>query len=345
MREKVCYLHIGTMKTGTTTIQDFLWINRELLAERYGILYPKSIKNFEYLNDHNPITDYFFDENNSFISQPLKDFRKEIVEYDRCIISSENIQWKFCDELILKKFRNFLLDCGFTQIRVIVYLRNPADLFVSMCSQDLKDGEKHQTFTKNIQDNPKMMRLCDYRRTLMEYESVFSKENIIVRLFDIKEFKNGNLIEDFLWCLKIPYENTFVLPQPQNATLDLLGMRVLEKLNCNSQLPRNLVIPIAEKYFSSKSKKLKFFPPKQVYKEYEEFFRDSTQWVLENYFPNRNELFQSKNLNNVVENYELKEATIEMLDIGLSFLCEVFLKLQEKQNDSGGGGSGRIIQL
>lgn len=38
------YLHIGTMKTGTSTIQDFLFFNRELLIKN-DFLYPISIKN------------------------------------------------------------------------------------------------------------------------------------------------------------------------------------------------------------------------------------------------------------------------------------------------------------
>ena len=39
IKKKTIYLHIGTSKTGTTSIQYFLWKNKTLLEER-GILYP-----------------------------------------------------------------------------------------------------------------------------------------------------------------------------------------------------------------------------------------------------------------------------------------------------------------
>lgn len=37
-----CFLHIGTEKTATTTIQSFLSLNRKRLRE-YGYFYPESI--------------------------------------------------------------------------------------------------------------------------------------------------------------------------------------------------------------------------------------------------------------------------------------------------------------
>lgn len=38
----IAYLHIGTEKTGTTTIQTFLSSNR-LLLQKYGYIFPKTI--------------------------------------------------------------------------------------------------------------------------------------------------------------------------------------------------------------------------------------------------------------------------------------------------------------
>ena len=38
-KKKTIYLHIGVSKTGTTSIQRFLYKNRELLKDK-GILYP-----------------------------------------------------------------------------------------------------------------------------------------------------------------------------------------------------------------------------------------------------------------------------------------------------------------
>src|SRR5699024_7832742 len=41
LMQKILYLHIGTFKTGTSSLQQFLFDNRELLGER-GYLVPQS---------------------------------------------------------------------------------------------------------------------------------------------------------------------------------------------------------------------------------------------------------------------------------------------------------------
>lgn len=36
----IVYVHVGLPKTGTTHIQDRLWVNRDLALENAGLLYP-----------------------------------------------------------------------------------------------------------------------------------------------------------------------------------------------------------------------------------------------------------------------------------------------------------------
>lgn len=54
------YLHIGTHKTGTSAIQDFLLLNRKLLA-RKGVLYPQKSRR-----------DFYDAENNGYAASAKK---------------------------------------------------------------------------------------------------------------------------------------------------------------------------------------------------------------------------------------------------------------------------------
>lgn len=52
---RTVWLHIGMLKTGTTTLQAFLYLNRIHLA-RYGFHYPLCIKEvLPGLHEHNPV--------------------------------------------------------------------------------------------------------------------------------------------------------------------------------------------------------------------------------------------------------------------------------------------------
>ena len=97
------FLHIGTLKTGTTTIQEFLRKNKELLKKQ-DILIPSSIS---YNGNHRWLTVLAYEKNikddftrevfknkselrKKLINKKLKEFKQEISSSNEniCIISS-----------------------------------------------------------------------------------------------------------------------------------------------------------------------------------------------------------------------------------------------------------------
>lgn len=78
------------MKTGTSSIQDFLFVNRDILLKQ-GFLYPISIKNICHLNDHNPLVNSLIKD--KIDNKQLKRLNKELnqIKADKIIISAENI--------------------------------------------------------------------------------------------------------------------------------------------------------------------------------------------------------------------------------------------------------------
>ncbi|EPZ7491348.1 hypothetical protein ACXR8B_000992 [Campylobacter jejuni] len=327
-----CYLHIGTMKTGTSSIQDFLYKNQNLLKIQ-KTLYPNSIKNSWHLNDHNPFAhaiEYFLEQANfSSLDSYLKPLKQEInnSHSNKVIVSTENIQFLLYNEKYIQELQIILKNLGFTKIYIIIYLRNPSDLFISMCSQALKDGTPKK-FLSLPSENNKFKILCHHEQTLKNWGNIFKKENLIVKLFSKNEFYQGDLLKDFINTIGLEWDNNFIIPDKQNETLDLLGMEILNHFN-NYSIPMltnryvDFIVNFFDKHFTSKDPKLKFQPPKEIYQSYIDYFEESNEWVRKEFFPHKERLFPKKDMNTYKENYELKEMKPEYWDKIAEFIADI----------------------
>ncbi|EPZ9055460.1 hypothetical protein ACXYI7_001465 [Campylobacter jejuni] len=327
-----CYLHIGTMKTGTSSIQDFLYKNQNLLKIQ-KTLYPNSIKNSWHLNDHNPFAhaiEYFLEQANfSSLDSYLKPLKQEInnSHSNKVIVSTENIQFLLYNEKYIQELQIILKNLGFTKIYIIIYLRNPSDLFISMCSQALKDGTPKKILSLPSENN-KFKILCHHEQTLKNWGNIFKKENLIVKLFSKNEFYQGDLLKDFINTIGLEWDNNFIIPDKQNETLDLLGMEILNHFN-NYSIPMltnryvDFIVNFFDKHFTSKDPKLKFQPPKEIYQSYIDYFEESNEWVRKEFFPHKERLFPKKDMNTYKENYELKEMKPEYWDKIAEFIADI----------------------
>lgn len=322
------YLHIGTMKTGTSSIQDFLFVNRDILLKQ-GFLYPISIKNICHLNDHNPLVNSLIKD--KIDNKQLKRLNKELnqTKADKIIISAENIQWRLNSIEQIQNMKNSFQKLGFSQIYIILYLRNPVDLFISMCSQSLKDNHFNNFSSLLPQQNQKALILCNHKQTIQNYETIFGRENLKIRLFEKDEFYKQNLLKDFIQVLNLTWNENFLIPQKQNETLNLLGMKILHKVNS-----RNItlhyksryidIVNFFDKHFSNtKEDRLKFLPSQKIYQSYLDYFKNSNEWVRQNYFAHRNTLFKDKNISQYKENYKIKEFNISDLESVINFSLDI----------------------
>ena len=115
------YLHIGTQKTGTTTIQKMLTKNHDALKNN-GILYPKSLEqntsqwSIAFLGYNDIKDDYFCTKNNIDNNDTLKQKQKQIllnledeINKNICeniLISSEHIHSRLNKEELVKLKNN-----------------------------------------------------------------------------------------------------------------------------------------------------------------------------------------------------------------------------------------------
>ncbi|HHT6845713.1 TPA: hypothetical protein ACTZX9_000647 [Campylobacter coli] len=331
------YVHIGIAKTGTTSIQDFLTQNYDLLINQ-GFLYPKSLHGIEeqYSREWSQHRELAFiikaTKARGFLekeSEKLNLFRKEICGFEKVIISSEMLHDSLIDKEHILHCKNILQDLGFKKIKIIIYLREPAELFQSVCSQSIKNCYNQDVCFKLPEQSNILNHRCSHSKTLINWGQVFGKENLIIRLFDKSEFVEQNLLKDFVSCLNINWNEQFIIPNKANESLDVIGSEIL--LRVNKKLPlvlsgkinflRGNLLFYVEKYFSNP--KLKITPPKDMYQFYIDYFEESNEWVRKEFFPHKERLFPKKDLTDYKENYELKEIKPEYWDKIAEFIADI----------------------
>nr|WP_300307171.1 hypothetical protein [Halomonas sp.] len=209
------FLHIGTEKTGTTTIQSFLFNNRNKLGKKgihvltaagrgNGRALPSyAMRHIRFDNFHSMHGISTSLQRKSFDQKIEDDVSCEIDSFGGCdsvVISSEHFHSRcmFIDEI--EKIKYFL-DRFFDDIYVIVYLRPQVDMATSKyttrlrgkCSLEFKDFVFSDCVPEKYYYN--------YKKILDNWKTVFGKRYIIPRVFDSDRFLNGNLIDDYLKLL------------------------------------------------------------------------------------------------------------------------------------------------
>ncbi|MCV3387070.1 hypothetical protein L8U00_01020, partial [Campylobacter sp. IFREMER_LSEM_CL2256] len=322
------YVHIGTVKTGTTTIQQFLSSNDHLFLKK-GYFYSKILRknSIQHWNIISIMRFYFNIKKYSIFAEDFKQFKNEMDKHKHniYIISTEGITWTFKSKETIVLFKKFMNDIGFVNIKIILYLRDTAKLLTSLASQEIKNGYKYNSYFLYPSDNPNF-HTFDYKWLCESYSSVFGRENLIVRLFDQNEFYQGDLLKDFIHVIGLKWDENFAIPLKQNESLDLLGFEIQSRLNkCifNKEMD-NSIKRTVEKYLQdSNSKGLNFKPPKKTYQSYIDYFEESNEWVRKEFFPYKERLFPKEDLSNYKENYELKEMKPEYWDKIAEFIADI----------------------
>lgn len=196
------WLHVGTSKTGSTSIQYYLKTYREDIKQ-LGVSYPLLEKlDNKYLGCDNGIglvNDILLDDASKIErwERNIDTIRKELEKRD-VIISGESI-WHLGAEFV-KKLRE-----TFDKIKVIVYLRRQDLWLESLYTQKIKRVGVKTSVDKMISDaikNPEKEGY-NYLQRLESYADIIGIDNIIVRPFERKQLINNNVVSDFLSLLRI----------------------------------------------------------------------------------------------------------------------------------------------
>ena len=309
-----CYLHIGTEKTATKTLQHFLHLNRDKLL-KFGFGYTMSAG--ETNNFKLPIAAYDLDRRDG-LTKEIQIYTKEsMFKYQQTIIeklkneincisqpniifSSEHIQSRLTSLSEIQRLKKVLIGLGFDEIFVIIYLRNPSEIANSLYSTAIKCGS--MAVCPPNPKHPYFMNICNHKKTLENFGLVFGKRALVPRIFEKAEFKNGSIIEDFVNSIGAPWLEDYIIPKNLNESISATGIEILRRFN--QKIPmyvEDKLNPIRQnivQYFELHYGKDKYVMPGHLFQEYDIEFKESNEWVRNKFFPNREFLFKKKSYAN-----------------------------------------------
>lgn len=326
------YLHIGTEKTGTTTVQKFFHMNRKKFAAK-GILYPSTIgsknhirlpllgyddwrkDNVSRLAKTNKDEDF-----NLFCSEFTKEFKSELalMSCQRVLCSSEHLQSQLKTVDDIYRLKKSLQKIGFVQFEIILYLRHPAEIAQSLYSEAIKCGSAMNTIPKPIHHY--FGQVCNHKKTIQQWGEVFGVDSLNLRLFDKEEFLEGDFISDFLHAIGLNSDDSLVRPSLENRSLSKLGTEVFARINSiNLDVSLSKKIrDIMQKYFTDNA----FVMGEKDWNIYSDYYFDSNEWVRKNFFPQHKELFNKK-WNSTIDSIEVSRN--KELDI----ICKLVIELSK----------------
>lgn len=305
-------VHIGTEKTGTSSIQKYLYRNRRRLRRAgFHVLTSAGKGNNRALaaycrSDQSP-DDYFRDRGIT-TAEGRKEFRRDLMRRMRreisglpasvhtVIISSEHFHSRFRTEAEMNKFRK-VLDEFFSSIRIVCYIREQVATGESWYSTTLKASG-----TDPLVD---FMQRCrpsnyyyNYDECLGAWEKLYGFDALDVSIFAREHFVNGDLLDDFTAKLEpalVGRLNKRI--RVENESLNPAGQALARALNIaypalKSRSPEvDKVIMGCKKMinrrFRGKGQQLDDATRMSIY----ESFRESNERVRARYFPGIDELF------------------------------------------------------
>lgn len=317
------YIHIGTHKTGTTALQEFLSKNYRLLRRedlqylKTGITRGGAHHYFASSIRINPHPTFSPQETYEDYCEKIL---KEVKGYTRNLISSEI----FCENILHEKI-NVLKEL-FEKIYAVIYLRRQDYYLESYYSQVVKTGYKANIinmfaqYLKNRENKNLNIYNMDYEILCDQWARCLGKENIIVRPYERDQLLHGSIYSDFLSIFdisltsryKIPTRNTNIsLSRHELEFKKLLNYLPIEEIN-----KRRLAIPLMK--ISHKKWKGEYFGQKNLLFPKErlriiEYFAESNYQVAKNYLGRKDGiLFYEECMNQECETCsDLNEEDIE----------------------------------
>ncbi len=330
-------LHIGTQKTGSTSIQSFLNLNKDLFKNK-KVLIPESI-NYKNSYNHRWLCGFAYNQKSFekvkslkkidnigslLISEKIVQFKNEIIESDAnlCIISSEHLSIELKTPKRVEKLKNNLKDI-FDDIEIIIYIRKPIKQAISLLSTQIKGGSYINIFSKNYPLRARWFRQRNnIKQILNAWESNFSN-NVKVRIFEKEQLYKNDLIEDFCKTCKIDNRNDLLMPNQENISLDVRQLKYINYLNKLIKLKKIEINNIQRikliKVITNNIKSNNYFQPsKKEFVSFQNSFNKDEKWICKKYFSNSKNLWldnkitfrTNKDILNAFDLNELKEITI-----------------------------------
>lgn len=291
------YLHIGPPKTGTTTIQNFLWDNRGIL-ENYNICFPDLGYRYSSADFHR--NGHFLTKRSAAAKREARQYEEGLdrvqelgKKFSRIILSDEGlwlegtIQDHFWERLADDLRKRDLKLC------VTMYFR-PQDLWVqSFWAQKVKAGKTALCFRDYLEQLRETGYPMDYCAYLDRLAGIFGKDALIVRVLESGQFRGPEqtLISDFMSIFGLSLSDGFqVARETYNTKFSGTYLEIKRILNAIPEFQndkKNAVIAALIKIrkmdpFGHDFSKYSFFAAGEQ-KAFRDSFSDSNQRLAREY--------------------------------------------------------------
>ena len=186
MSERICVLHAGTHKTGTTSLQYFLQANSDALS-RVGISFSKTGWYGVVPGNHHVAWELWQNTFDNHVSQLIAEM--ESLAVPSIILSAEDFSILNLRPENLARFAELIRAAGFTP-KVLIYLRDQPGFAESMYAERVKHGavEPFETYVDVIlKDGFHEARGSSiefrYDRMLDSFAAAVGRENVLGRSY------------------------------------------------------------------------------------------------------------------------------------------------------------------
>lgn len=341
MRPKII-LHVGTEKTGSTSIQELLSANYESLVND-GVLFPSSIGIPCHINltacalkneKKHPIRQLLGlqdqDEFTRFVNKTKKNLQDEICNTSPrvMVISDEHINVHLSSTETLLEFKKNCEEFG-DIISVVIYLRQQDEFRLSLFSEAVKAGNLSNFDLSNpLPIFDIVPYRLDYLSILDNLSEVFGQTLISPRIYDRRTFPNGDICADFLTMTGIDIKNITSTKTEKNKTIDA---EVIKHLALISTALSSINKEWANKLRSEIIKRVELIFPgpgpvlhKEKHEKYLEQFLENNEKARCQYFKGSSkeqELFPNKYIENNSKKLIYPDCTVTWVEFFIKYVA------------------------
>lgn len=321
-------LHIGTEKTGSTSIQNFLKSNENQL-ESLGYYLPKIFGKYNhylfpfafyesYKND-TVVKNLGLSEDNDLYKAKQKDLLKQLENDCK---KNNNSTWIITSELISSrlttlseiKFLSKFLRSNFNKIKVVLYLRDPVELYVSFIQEQIKWGHESNSDFFKEEIIKKYIYITDYKDLIIKWSSSFNQDELVLRNYNKKN--DFDVVADFKNFINITEVTNNKYEFFKNESLSYFAIKCLSYINKANPSFINKKINYKrrglQKYFKISTENFgKFSISRTQYNKIFSYFQESKKFIEEKYkHINKFEYLENNNNNNennlkILTNFEI----------------------------------------
>ncbi|MFH1137326.1 MAG: hypothetical protein V1816_14745 [Pseudomonadota bacterium] len=282
---KTIYLHIGTHKTGTTSIQNFCTENTEFLKKQ-GYIYPKCCW---YYYGHHRIP-FSLKKQKDIRRDDIPDFDTEISELKQCIDNCKEDKIVISSEefSVLKSeaVKQLMTALNCYNVYIVLFLRRQDHLLLSIYNQQIKDfnNKKFVHYAEMKNQVSAFYPSFNYNNLVKTWEKFVGKERMIVCLYN----EEGNeAIKDFLCSIDFgehKIANSEVLANQSINPKALEMVRISKSLSLPKEKVQ-LFYELGLRLFKSDGS-YKYLLTRKIREEILSSFIESNTSLQKEYFPN-----------------------------------------------------------